>query len=511
MSDVLFYLSLFKRRLPWFLLALFVCTGSGLGVAISLPPVYEAGARLVVEAEKIPDELAASTVQTAAYEHLQIIEQRVLSREALLDIANRLNVYEGERPAPDEIVEDLRERIVFTIDGAENRRDTERATMLDIRFEAGSAVMAASVANELVTRVMAEDVEMRTSVARQTLEFFDQEVSRLQQELSASGATLMAFRQEHEEALPGTRELQLSRVADIEEELSRIARESDALKRERERLTRLHETVRRREAGSNLRASSYEGRQIVALRETLADLPQGDPGIPEIEDRIARLSRRLDADRNEGAGGRSAYHRHRDEIDGKLAEAAELRRLLLEELERLRGGLARAPVKAAQLASLEEDHQNLRALYNQAVEAKAMAETGDAIEALSKGQRVAVIEQAAIPRKPARPNREAVALAGSGLGVAIGLMIVVLLELRLGFLRRPVDLQRHLGIVPLATLPILAGPETLPADAVAKRRIRPALAVAFALLGLTLAGAAVGGWLPAPDDLLARAARLLEF
>ncbi|WP_179378115.1 GumC family protein [Jannaschia marina] len=500
MNEIRFYAALFRRRLGWFLLAVLVMTGSGVGVAVSLPPVFAAKARLVVESEKIPDELAASTVQTQALEHLQIIRQRLLSREALLDMANRLRIYGDERPAPDQVVTDLRSRITLEITGGQPRpRDPVKATILIVGFEADTAVMSAAVANELVTRVMAEDVDMRTTVARQTLEFFDQEVSRLQQQLAQSGALLLSFQQENQDVLPGTEGVRHERMAAIQAELSRIDRDTGDLRRERERLTRLHDIVRRREGHPEI---SYEARQIAALRETLTNLPAGDPGADEIAERITSLTRRLEA-----TGGteieRTAFHRHRDEIDAQLAEEDARRLQLLDEMEKLRTDLALAPVKVAEFASLERDHGNLQTLYDQALEAKAVAETGDAIETLSKGQRIAVIEQAAIPRVPDRPNRKIVAIAGLGGGVLLGLMIVIAMELRLGFLRRPADLERRLGITPIATLPLLDDAPARPA-ATGRSLQRKLCITAAAIVALATVGGLATGHLPNPVDLAAR-------
>ncbi|SDY33072.1 Uncharacterized protein involved in exopolysaccharide biosynthesis [Jannaschia faecimaris] len=500
MNEIRFYASLFRRRLGWFLLVVLVMTGTGVGVAVSLPPVYAAKARLVVESEKIPDELAASTVQTQALEHLEIIQQRLLSRENLLDMANRLQVYGSDRPAPDQIVSDMRQRITLEITGGQPRpRDPIKATILIVGFEAETAIMSAAVANELVTRVMAEDVDMRTTVARQTLEFFDQEVSRLQQQLSQSGAVLLAFQQENQDLLPGTRDLRQARVAAIEAELSRIERDTSDLLRERERLTRLHESIRRREGRPNL---GYEARQIAALRETLANLPSGDPGADDIAARINSLTRRMEA--TEGPGTeRTAYHRHRDEIDARIAEEDVRRIDLVDELEILRTGLALAPVKAAEFASLERDHNNLQALYDQALEAKALAETGDAIESLSKGQRIGVIEQASIPRQPDRPNRKIVAIAGLAGGIFLGLLVVVMMELRLGFLRRPADLERRLGITPIATLPFFEDEETQPV-ATGRSLQRKLCVAAAAVIALAVAGGLISGYLPGPAEIASR-------
>ena len=108
-------------------------------LAWMLPPVYVAEPRLAVESEQIPDELAASTVQVAATEQLQIIEQRILTRDTLIEMANRLQSYApapgqpSRRLEPDEIVEDLRERISIVTTGGAQSRGTAQATI--VRWE----------------------------------------------------------------------------------------------------------------------------------------------------------------------------------------------------------------------------------------------------------------------------------------------------------------------------------------------------------------------------------------
>ena len=56
------------------------------------------------------------------------------------------------------------------------------------------------------------------------------------------------------------------------------------------------------------------------------------------------------------------------------------------------------PGNAITLDTLERDYANIRIQYDQAVANKARAETGDIIEALCKGQRISVIEQAVVPQ-----------------------------------------------------------------------------------------------------------------
>jgi len=75
--DLRFYFSLFLRRIHYFLIALALGSAVGITLAIVLPPVFRAEAMLIVESQQIPDELAATTVQTETSEQLQIIQQRM--------------------------------------------------------------------------------------------------------------------------------------------------------------------------------------------------------------------------------------------------------------------------------------------------------------------------------------------------------------------------------------------------------------------------------------------------
>ena len=200
MMDGRFYLALFLRRLPLFLLVALSVSAIGLTLARILPTVFVAGATLVVEGEQIPDTLAASTVRTDASEQLQIIQQRILSRDSLIDMANRLQIYAVQPGKParpmdgDALVLDLRKRIqLITTDGSA-ARGSAQATMVTVRFEAPTAELAAVVANDVVTQILKIDVEMRTGSARQTLDFFSQEVYRLDKELADHGAEIRQFK-----------------------------------------------------------------------------------------------------------------------------------------------------------------------------------------------------------------------------------------------------------------------------------------------------------------------------
>lgn len=485
--DLGFYLRVFLRRLHYVLLLLVLGGAAGGALAVLLPTVYRAEARLVVESEQIPGELASSTVQVEPTEQLEIIRQRILTRETLIDMANRLGIYEGEdgvraRMEADEIVEDLRERIGIVTTGGD-----EQATIVTIGFTAPTAQLASSVANEVVTLILQENVEMRTRVAGQTLDFFQQEVDRLDGELQSQGATIQAFQEANRDALPDSSEFRRGQLVSAQERLLQMDRDEAALVDRRARLVEIYE-----ETGAVAplaeAAQTPEQRQLQDLRNQLAGalavLAPTNPRVRIIEGQIAALEATVAAQGGAASGaasgaGLSAYELQLADIDAQVEGIRAERDRVQAGMEEMQASLNATPGNAIQLDTLQRDYAALRTQYDEAVRNRSLAETGEQIEALSRGQRISIIEQAVPPREPESPNRPLVAAAGLGGGLALGLGLVVLLEVLNRSIRRPVEITRALGIATFATLPLMRSRRE-----VRQRRLKILAAFAVVLVGI---------------------------
>ncbi|MDO5757682.1 MAG: lipopolysaccharide biosynthesis protein [Rhodobacterales bacterium] len=469
--DFKFYFSLFLRRLHWFLL--FVVIGSAIGLTLAkvLPPVYVAHARLLVESEQIPGDLASSTVRMEAAEQLEIIQQRILTRETLVDMANRLNIYQGtqaeRRMSTESLVSDMRKRISITTTVGASGSGKGGATFVTVGFKAPTAQMAATVTNELVTLILRADVTMRTGTARQTLEFFQQEVDRLDGELSKRGATILEFKQGNQEALPESLDFRRSQQAAGQERLLQLEREEAMLRDQRSRRQRIYEFSLANGIADESAASTPEQKQLRAMEEELASqlvvLSPSNPKIKILEARIASQRSVVEAQvaRQAAAGSDTAlsdaplsdFEAQMAEIDGQIEFIAEQKEQVKQRLENLAVSIRDTPSNTITLDTLERDYANLRAQYDHAVSNMARAATGDVIEALRQGQRISIVEQAITPNKPEKPNRLLIAAGGVGGGMVLGLVVVLLLELLNKGIRRPEDVTAALGITPFATIP----------------------------------------------------------
>lgn len=472
-----YYWRIFRRHLPSIVILTAIGTALGLAVALGLPPVYRSQATLIVESEQIPGELAASTVSTGEIEALQIIRQRILSREILLELANDLQLY-ADKPdmIADDKVADLRERVEITTVGGQVRRGERSATIVTAAFEAPSSSQSAQTTNEVVTLILQENVRMRTNVARQTLDFFTQETERLEQSLSRISSQILNFQENNLEALPDSLEFRRSQQSALQERLTQLEREKSALQDRKGQLITLFEatgqttlTDRRAIARAVSAQARPEEQQLAALKREYAGLAatlsENNPRMILLKSQIAAAEAAVAAlptlapDTSEDAGRNlelSLFDIQIADIDAQISYidnqyvAAETR---MKEISRT---IEATPSNAVTLASMERDYANLQVQYNQAVANKARAETGSMIESLSRGQRISVIEQAVPPEHPTSPNRPLIAAGGLMGGLSFGVLLLLVRELLNKSIRRPHDLENGLQITTFATIPYMA-------------------------------------------------------
>lgn len=496
--DFSVYWQLFRRRLPLVILLTAVGGGIGLWLALTLPATYRAEAVLIVESGQIPDELASTTVQTGEIEALQIIRQRIMSREVLLEMAHDLGIYAGN-PAlgADDKVADLRARVDIDTRGGQVRRAARDATIVTVGFSAATPRLTADTVNEIVTLILQTNVEMRTSVARQTLDFFTQEVDRFEEELSQLSAQILDFQENNLEALPDSLEFRRNRQASLQERLVQLEREQASLQDRRAQLVTLFETTGSTIlSGNRPQTRPIVRRQLRPAEQRLAEL-QGEYAslvavLSENNPRMVLLRSQIEAAEelvaslpppedefgtgdDDGTDETSLFDIQLADLDAQILYIEDQKSSTEAQMSQISRTIEATPGNAVTLSALERTYANLQEQYNQAVANKARAETGSMIETLSRGQRITVVEQAVAPESPASPNRPVVSMAGFSFGLSLALAIIILLEVLNRSIRRPEDIEKALGIEVFATIPYI----TTPREAVAVNFRRLTITTAF--------------------------------
>jgi uncharacterized protein involved in exopolysaccharide biosynthesis len=191
-----YYLGLLKRRWPFFLVPFLSVLLIGAAVTYLWPTTYFSEGKILVQSQQIPTELVRPTVTSAAQERIQVIEQRTMTRDNLLAIADKFKLYPERRTlmSPTELVELMKKSIKIepVVQALAFTRGTSQnpTVIFTVGFEYSDPQNAARVANELVTRILDLDLRDRTSRATDTTKFLAREVQRLQSESSVIDAKL---------------------------------------------------------------------------------------------------------------------------------------------------------------------------------------------------------------------------------------------------------------------------------------------------------------------------------
>lgn len=445
-----------RRR--WLLGVAPVILGAPLAVviALSLPATYVSTARLIVESQQIPDALARSTVDQSAAERIQLIRQRLFTRDNLIDIAERYRVFgrnSGMTPAAVVNVMQASMNIQSSALGRSSRRGSS-VSAIDISFRARSPDLAARIANELVTQVLAQNVEDRTARAAGTVAFFEQEVQRLSADLDAQSTAIARFKGENQDALPSTLGARQGELNSLRDRIFQV-------ETQRASLAASLETLRRaREAGAAVGGGDPVSQELTRLRSALiaqgATLAPSHPTMRQLQTRIAALEASLREDQQTTDGADAPPSQIEQQIaamERDVARYDEQLVLLREQASGLEQSISRTPGVEMALAALERRYSSLQAQYNDTVVKRIQADTGERLEVNQQAERFEVVEQAVPPESPDSPNRPKIAAAGIAASGALGFGLMALAELLNRSMRTARDMERQLELRPLVQIP----------------------------------------------------------
>ncbi len=460
--DVKYYLSAGLRRLPVFLTIMFVITALFAWLSIKLPPTYEASARLLVAEAVIDiDDDRRTSNQPGSGQELEVMEQQLMTRPNLLEIANTHGVFPDiQEMSPDDVVEIMRELTLI-----ERITGRDRATLMRISFFADRPQVVARVVNDYITRIQEQSKGTTVREAEANRDFFEKQVEKLSASLDRSSERIAEFKTQKTGELPDSLEFRMNRQAALQERVAQWRREKSSLEEQRRRLVEIYQATGDVDRGTGVAQTPDEAR-LERLQNELAELlsvlSPSHPRVRPLESQIAQLEQKIARTPTTDVSTTAPTNPTDALFDAQLAERDSQIAFLddqiaatEEELVSLAETIERTPSNAITLEAMEREFANTQDQYNAAVAQLARAETDVLVVTTASGRRLEVIEQPVVPTEPVSPNRPLIAGAGAFLGFLIGTGVVVALEMLNRAIRRPLDLTRGLGISPLVTVPYI--------------------------------------------------------
>jgi len=363
--DLAHFISIFRRRMFYFAIPFVLLLIIGALIVAIQRPIYHAEGKILVESSQIPSGLVEPTVTAAATERIQVIQQRLMSRDNLVPIMNKFGLFPSQRQwmSGTELLDLMRDRaeiqlldidalIAPTKDGkpaplVRPNNIKNSAIAFTVSFDYENPESAMRVANEFLTSILSEDVKARTARASDTTQFLSQEVKRLQDKIDSIDAQIAQIRKDAADPTKGAAE-------DSEEHKLQITD-----------LTKLRES----------------------LTQATAVYSDAHPVVKSLKKRIAALEQQI-----------TRVDNPKTPDDKNIYAIVMQRKSTADELD-----VATKKLTAARL--------------------------GETMERNQEAEHLQVIEQPTVPQKPIKPNRPKLFALAFVLAVVSGLAAVFLAEM----------------------------------------------------------------------------------
>jgi polysaccharide biosynthesis transport protein len=443
--DLKFYIFLIRRRLMYFLVPMLLTLTAGTAIVFALPKIYSSSAKILVESQQIPNELVKATVTTLASERVQVIQTRVLTRENLLKLIDKFELFTDRKDlSKSEIVDLMRSRISFTmldlgVTQKKNKKDDHLTVAFSIGFDFERPEAAAKVANELVTIVLEEDIRNRKDAASESTSFLSQESETMLASLSLLDATISEYKIKNSDLLPEKLAFNMAQLERLEKAADDLVK-TNATAEDNLRQLELEASAKRvtpTQTTNGKTPSSGFQQELETLQAKFAQqsgvLSANHPDMRSLQRQINAVENKIEA-LNKAAASAKPIEANDPNLSIELRLMAEkissMKQAILEnnkrhantlaDVEKLKKVITDTPSVGANLESLLRRRTALQASADDMANKLAQAKMGERLEAELHAERFEVIEAPIAPTDPSRPKRAQLLFLVVGAALGLG-------------------------------------------------------------------------------------------
>ena len=503
------------RRRWWLLLPIFLCWLGVWGMSWLMRATYESVATILVEQQKVPEHFVMPNVTVNLQDRLQNMTQQILSRTRLQKTIDDLHLYAPARGVgrlfqSGDSVEQMRKDI--NIELVQSPGHPSDLTAFKIHYSGDSPSRAQQVNSELTTLFIDENVRSEQQSSEDTTTFLASQLEDARVKLEEQEAKVKAFKARHLGELPSQIESNVHILTGLQSELESVLRALDNAKQQKlylESQLQQFQSARGLLDSGDADASSPEAldKELFVLRQRLADERSRHtdeyPEIIAIKRKIAEaetLKKEMDveiATREEAspaespAGGLSAsYSSPMIQLRSQLkANALEIQNYqhreatIASEISAYKARLNMTPETEQELADISRGYEESKTNYASLLQKQNQSQLATSLSQRQQGEQFRVLDPPSLPDKPAAPNHLLWSLGGLVLGGAVGVGLILFLELSNVRIRQEKDLSEVVPARVLVSIPHLGTPQEAHLVA-ASRRLEVAAAVAMVLVML---------------------------
>lgn len=423
------YLSIMRRRAPYLIGTFIIVSLVAVKVAFSIPPTYRSTGTIMVESPLVSDNTVPGAIRNDLDERINIIKQRIMARDNLLQMVRKYGLFKGDIGAitATDLLEKMRKCVVVEPISSNSRDGGQQTIAFTISFEDQHPEVSLKVATDLVNRFLqlnqSESMRARAESdlydVERTIRFTNDELRTLEAELSGANARRGPL------GVPTPpRPLPTATGAESPSQMLQT------LKAEYARLSAVYT-----EAHPDVRALN---RKIAALEEESKTLvsrsPEVTPTLPVGNFSTAAYITRIKV----------------DAANAKLASLMLQKKVLQDKIAQYDHSIEQSSGLAG-----ASDVNNADEKYEESRDQKKASPGAQNVDSETKSQRFSLLEAPILPDKPYKPNRPKILAMGFILAMALSAGMVMALESIDKRIRGTEALAHVLGYRPMVVIPYL--------------------------------------------------------
>jgi polysaccharide chain length determinant protein (PEP-CTERM system associated) len=508
------YGRILRRRLRVVLIPAVLGTAIGYIIMLFLTPQYTSTSEILIERPAVPTGLVPTSTTDDLFTRLATMQEQIESRTRLQPLIERYDLYKAERKKSMEDAADvMRKSIVVQQVSFENgmTKNSRQQPVpgFSISFTAENPRVAQQVTSELTSMFMQENLQQHESMARGTEEFLNNQLQDARRALDEQDAKLAAFKRKNLGALPDDQQSNLqvlasinTRLAAVTEELNRAQQDkaySQSLLTQQEAAWKAADQTVSQETQSDAlqdeltkmkaQLSVLQGRytddypDVVKLKADIAQFEKqiADQNAPRTPSKTPATPAPKPAEshalaRNTGPAARGAPARGSPQSEDSTAPdsiqqlRARLRQTdtfirsetseqakLQQQARAYEMRLQVTPAVEEEFKQLSMGHEQALKFYNSLLASRDQSHMSVDLESRQLGEQFRVLDSADLPQEPSFPVWWQFALGGLAGGLALGVGIATIYELRDKALRDEKDVEFYLQLPTLALVPSIGG------------------------------------------------------
>jgi polysaccharide chain length determinant protein (PEP-CTERM system associated) len=485
------YLAMLRRR--WMLIVVLALVGGPLAYGVSrfLPNRYKSQTLVLVERPSVPEKIVASLDNEDLSLRLSSMQQQILSRSRLEPIVNQYGLFSNEvNKVP---MEDLVGRLQKAIEVTPILPMAATQNQLPgfyVNVTMGNARTAQQVCTAVTSMFIEENLRLRQQHSEDTTQFLMNQLAEAKANLDQQDAKLAEFKGHYLGSLPDQEQMNLNLLSNMTSQLDAATQALARAQQEKSFAeSMLAQQIAAWQATQTGRSPETLEQQLAAMQTQLATLQSrytdDYPDVIKVKNDIAALKKQIAASDTQKATDPTKTQKNTLEptqiaqlraqvrnFDQVIAEKTKEQEKIKQQINLYQVRVQSTPAVEQQFKELTRGYQTALDSYNELQKKRDEAAMAAELNRKQQGEQFRVLDPANLPDKPSFPNRPLFAVGGLGGGLALGLGIAFLLEMKDSSLKTERDVEFALRLPVLAIIPEI---DATPAENVTRKE-EPVLA-----------------------------------